>query len=205
MYQKKCYLQSDHIVDAYIRQSGQSFTAPQRLTLISLISMTVEHQFVDQLRKSFFYAAAKVGIPSLIHGANWWGTADASRLDGITLGPIIDPELCIRKMGRSKMVVNIQPAFTFGGHERVFNSMLNGAVCVSSRSQYLEAIFEDEKDILFIDFDHLDQTVHKMKEILENPTLLEQMRKNAYRKVKHKDTWKSRFYQIVCLADGAGV
>ena len=54
MYQKKSYLQMDHIVDAYISQSGQSFTVSQRLILISLISMTVDHQFVDQLRRSFF-------------------------------------------------------------------------------------------------------------------------------------------------------
>lgn len=108
-------------------------------------------------------------------------------------------------MGRAEIVVNMQPAFTFGSHERVFNSILNGAVCVSNRSKYLESIFEDQKDILFIDFDHLDQTVDKMKEILENPTLREQIRKNAYRIVQNKDTWKSRFYQIVSLADCAGV
>lgn len=38
----------------------------------------------------------------------------------------------------AKVSLNVMPWFKDGAHDRVFNSILNGAVCVTDPSRYLE-------------------------------------------------------------------
>lgn len=199
MYKKEAYFQVDHVVDSYICQSGRQFTAKQRMEMISLVSITVERRFVRDLRYTFLRTVAEAGMRVQIYGSKYWEGIQDGVEDRIAVSQTISPEECIRQMGRAKIVVNIQPVFTFGGHERVFNSMLNGAVCVSSQSKYLENLFEHKKDIIFIDFHNLEETVNEMKRVLGDASLFEQIRQNAYAKVQYKNTWKARLLQILSL------
>ena len=60
----------------------------------------------------------------------------------------------------------------------------------------MERRFQDGQDILYIDFQNINETVRKIKELLESQTLLNDMRKNAYEKVL-QDTWNVRLEQIL--------
>lgn len=187
--------QVDNVVDVYIYHSGLQFTLEQRMHLISRVSMTVERQVMHDLKYMFFSALAEAGMHIQIYG-NGWEELQQCFPDKITAGSMLKSEECIQEMGRAKIVLNMQPFFTYGGHERVFNSMLNGAVCVSNPSKYLEARFEHNKNILFIDFDNLNKTVGEIKRVLEDQDLFERMRTSAYEIVQH-DTWKHRLQQIL--------
>lgn len=52
--------------------------------------------------------------------------------------------------------MNVMPWFKDGAHDRVFNSMLNGAVCFTDWSRYLTENLRDGEDIFFYELDALE-------------------------------------------------
>lgn len=56
------------------------------------------------------------------------------------------------------------PWFKQGAHDRVFNSMLNGAVCVTDTSGYLKDNFIDGENIIFIILKILMPRLIKLKD-----------------------------------------
>lgn len=195
VFRNQLYFQVDNVVDAYILQSGLQLSPQQRMHVISMVSMTVERQMMHDLKYMLVSAVAEAGIRIQIHG-NGWEELQQRFPKQVTIGPILTSEKCIQQIGRAKIALNMQPFFTYGGHDRVFNSMLNGAVCVSNQSKYLEARFEHNKNILFADFANLNKTVEEIKQVLEDSDLFEQMRASAYEAVQ-RDTWKHRLQQIL--------
>lgn len=193
-YRAEPYVQVDDVVDLYIKQYEKEYTLEQRMALISMVSMTVEHQVMHDLKMLLMRKLAEAGIHICIYGDNWEKLKEEYP-DRITLGGTLDSEGCIQQMCRAKIELNMQPFFTYGGHDRVYNSMLNGAVCVSNRSRYLEQQFKDEWDIIFVDFNNMDGTVEKVKRVLNDKGKWLQMRERAYVKAR-KDTWKERLRQI---------
>lgn len=58
---------------------------------------------------------------------------------------------CLQMMTQAKVSLNVMPWFKCGAHDRVFNSLLNGAVPFTDDSEYLKEIFTDKENILFYD------------------------------------------------------
>lgn len=71
-------------------------------------------------------------------------------------------------ISRSKISVNVMPWFKQGAHDRVFNSMLNGAVCVTDTSGYLKDNFIDGENIIFYNLENIDAAADKIKRLLTN-------------------------------------
>lgn len=195
IYMQDPYVEVDDVVDTYLLQSKRKYTYGERLQLISIVQMTVERRAMHDLKQKIIGALAEGGIPIRIYGANWEELKEKYP-ERVELGGRLVSEECIQKMGEAKLCLNMQPFFGNGGHDRVCNSMLNGAVCLSNRSRYLEERFVDETDILYIDFDHLDRTVEKVKAVLQDEKRWNHIRCNAYEKAK-TDTWKQRLEQII--------
>ena len=88
------------------------------------------------------------------------------------------------------------PWFKDGAHDRIFNSMLNGAVCLSDGSRYLDEILHDGKDYRLYDLAHLEKLPDMVHDILSNRVKWEQMQKNAYTLASKKHTWADRARSI---------
>lgn len=194
-YMDNLYIQVDDIVDLYMQQYNKQFSYEQRLSLIALLVMSIERKAMHDKKMKLMISLIDAGFHVEIHGENW-ELLQKEYPENIKLGEQLTPQECIERMGQAKITLNMQPYFTEGAHERVFNAMLNGSVCVSNRSRYLERRFQDGQDILYIDFQNINETVRKIKELLESQTLLNDMRKNAYEKVL-QDTWNVRLEQIL--------
>lgn len=183
LYASESYLQVDHIVDLYLHQTDMLCSEEQRMSLISTISIWIERKAMHDMKMKLMENLAEAGMHIEIHGANWEKLKNEFP-EQITLGEKLTPRECIEQMGHAKITINMQPFFTAGAHERIFNAMLNGSVCVSNRSRYLEQRFQDGQDILFIDFQNIDETVRKIKMLLENQALMRDMRKMLLRRYR---------------------
>lgn len=84
------------------------------------------------------------------------------------------------------------PWFKDGAHDRVFNSMLNGAVCVSDGSKYMDEILTDGKDYIKYDLDRLAELPEKIRELLVDRDRWEDIVKNGYNKAVNGHTWADR-------------
>jgi hypothetical protein len=103
---------------------------------------------------------------------------------------------------KSKFVLNVMPWFKAGIHDRVFNAMINGAVCITDGSKMLERIFMPQKDYVAYSLKNLDEIPFIVKDAydmsVQFPERFDEMVKSAAGKVA-KETFKERTEEILRL------
>ncbi len=99
---------------------------------------------------------------------------------------------CLERISQAKISVNVMPWFKDGAHDRIFNSMLNGAVCLTDRSIYLEEEFTDGKDICFFSLSEIAQLPSIVQNLLDHPEQMKKIIDNGYKKALNRHTWASR-------------
>lgn len=99
---------------------------------------------------------------------------------------------CLEQIRKAKISLNVMPWFKDGAHDRIFNSMLNGAVCLTDRSIYLEEEFSDGEDICFYSLKELEQLPGIVGNLLKHPQQMEHIIEAGYRKANMKHTWANR-------------
>lgn len=157
--------------------------------------------FVD-LSVRFLYRAevirqlADSGIKVHIVGAGW-DKLECKCPWNLYLYGMGDSQECLDKIAQSKISVNIMPWFKAGAHDRIFNSMLNGAVSVSDGSSYLNETFDDGKDMIYYSLNNIAQVPEKIKELLSSPQRLKSIADNAYEKCINNHTWHYRAKKIL--------
>lgn len=92
-------------------------------------------------------------------------------------------------LGKSKISVNVMPWFKDGAHDRIFNSQLNGAVCISDSSIYLREIFTEGQDILFFRQSDVGEAVRITWELLKDEDRMQQIADAGYRTAAGGHTW----------------
>ena len=104
----------------------------------------------------------------------------------------VDSLACLQALSKAKVSLNVMPWFKDGAHDRVFNSMLNGAVCFTDWSRYLTENLRDGEDIFFYELDALECLPDMVQGILENRKKWEHMQKAAYETAEKSHTWEHR-------------
>lgn len=93
-------------------------------------------------------------------------------------------------LGDSKISLNCLYGNKAGYTERHGNSMLNGAVVVADRTEYLEEIFIDQDDIVFYDLENIQYLPSRVQWIIDNPDRAEVISRKARNKAMDCYTWK---------------
>lgn len=185
----------DRIYDLFLKDQDINFGPEQEKELLALLYEDTFYAVKEYYQKKIIMAIAHAGIDLHIFGKNW--TFIANRLpDNVKLHGEITPKECIEYMKDSKIVLNMQPWFKDGAHERIFNAMLNGAVCFTDESLYLKERFQDMDNIVFYQLDHPDAMMEKLKMVLNQPVLAEEIIANQKRAAMH-DTWSNRLDEIL--------
>lgn len=134
---------------------------------------------------------ADAGIPVKCFGSGW-ETLSCRHPENISCGGLVDSETCLRELSRARISLNVMPWFKDGAHDRVFNSMLNGAVCFTDWSRYMEEELEDGKDVFFYELDELPQLAERIGILLGDREQWEAVQQHAYKTAKEHHTWADR-------------
>ena len=151
------------------------------------IDLYVRHYFRGEVVKTLVDSGLKVHC----FGAGW-DHLDCRHPENIVNGNVLDSLGCLQQISRSRISLNVMPWFKDGAHDRVFNSMLNGAVCVSDGSKYMDEILRDGKDYIKYDLDRLAELPEKIRELLVDRDRWEDIVKNGYNKAVNGHTWADR-------------
>lgn len=138
----------------------------------------------------------KLGIIVDVFGKNW-DDEEYQYSSNIRLHDRVTSRECNYMAGDAKICLNFMPWFKEGATERVYNAMLNKAVCVSDKSSVLENIFTDGKDIVFFDLSNPLQMAYDVKFLLEHPEVAEHIANNGYKIAMEKCTWECRLLDII--------
>lgn len=129
----------------------------------------------------------KCGFKMRLHGNGW---KDGTFKNIQTFSPLPFKEV-LNLMKQSKIVLNIS-CLSDGSHERVYSSMLNGAVSLTEQNPYLSEKFTDMEDIMFYKWLELGELPDKINCILSDCGKLTETARKGKEKAEKEHSWFSR-------------
>lgn len=156
-----------------------------------MIDLYVRHYFRGEVVKQL----ADAGVRVTCFGAGW-DQLPCRHPENIICGGLVDSAACLLELSRARISLNVMPWFKDGAHDRVFNSMLNGAVCFSDPSRYLQEELEDGRDVIFYGLDDLGQLAERVRTLLRDREQWERIHRHAYRTAEKRHTWADRAYRL---------
>lgn len=121
-----------------------------------------------------------------------WDKFSCKKPENLIIGGSLDSVGCLKKLCQSKISLNVMPWFRDGAHDRIFNSMLNGALCLTDSSVYLDEILHDKTDCRIYSTAHLEELPDMVYGLLANPPRLQEIIDNGYRLAKAGHMWEHR-------------
>lgn len=107
---------------------------------------------------------------------------------------------CLREIKNAKISINVMPWFKRGAHDRIFNSMLNGAVSFTDSSRFLDTILKDKGNCLIYDLKKINKAPLIIKEALKDIDNLQKIADNGYNLAKDH-TWKKRTEYLMAFIE----
>lgn len=155
--------------------------------------MIQKYRFVDLqvtglYRLETLRTLAKAGINITVYGNDWEQT-DLMKYPCINCHSIIPFTEGIMLMEDSKIVLNQFAWFKDGCCERIFNTMLQGAVCLTDDSIYLKEQFTDREDIVFYSMGALDKLPELVNDLLQDPAGMQRIADRGYSNAAAHHTW----------------
>lgn len=162
--------------------------------------------FID-LWARFFYrgravsALANAGFKVHTIGEGW-DVLDCNHMENVICHGGMDSRQCLDAIAQAKISLNVMPWFKDGAHDRIFNSMLNEAVCVSDDSKFLNELVSDKKELVFFHLEDLkagksgDMLCENVGWLLNDSTSLEKISQSGFEFAHKGHMWKHRAIMI---------
>lgn len=109
----------------------------------------------------------------------------------------VDYKKLLEIMSESKIIVHDTPYFRNGSHERIFSSMLNGALVFSNKNNYSFNMYKDQESIIYYSLDNLEELAEKIKYYLNNDDARRKITDNALKITREYNTWGKRADEIL--------
>lgn len=126
-----------------------------------------------------------------------WDELVCEKPENLRIHPQITSKECLEQLRQAKISLNVMPWFKDGAHDRVFNSILNGAVCVSDKSKYLCEELEEGEGVCYYDLTDLSSLPQNMQELLHDDHKMQEILEKGVAKVQKYHTWDARAKQII--------
>ena len=121
-----------------------------------------------------------------------WNRLECEHPENIIDGDTLDSYGCLQMISKAKISLNVMPWFKDGAHDRIFNSMLNGAICLTDTSRYLTKILQKDKEVKFYSLKEINQLPEIVKQLLSDPEGMEQVVQMGYERAVGYHTWGCR-------------
>lgn len=196
MLMKYPHMTLEQVFYIYMDEIGMKVEPQMQLTIIGALYDVILRKVRSHYQVEIIEALASAGVHVEVYYGDEWKEIAGKYPGYITVHEKISPEECLELMCNSKITLNIQPWFKYGSHERIYNAMLNGSVCVTDTSEYLLKHFKNGRDIVFYELHDLDGMVRNVKMLLENPGYAKNIIENQ-KKAAANSTWQNRIHNIL--------
>lgn len=159
-------------------------------------SRLIDRYIREWYREEILQALLEAGIHVHVMGFRWemYDTKHSSRL---VLHPPCSyvEQLCA--LTESKMILNVQPLFQDGPHDRVMNAMMNRSVAITDSCDYLAEHFKAGEDLILYDKNNPQEAAQQISGLLKDADRLEMIAANGYQKTVQMHTWDQRIHNFV--------
>lgn len=184
------------------REMGKEPNDQLRIALHKMI-------FIDLYVRNYWRGKAvrtlvNAGIPVHVVGKGWEELEDVRHPECLKLHSQTASVTCLEMLADAKVSLNVMPWFKDGAHDRVFNSILNGAVCVTDPSCYLEEELHEGEGVCYVALQDMDALPEKVKDLLQNDSGRNEIVQRGRAIVEQKHTWAQRAKTLAAwIAEGA--
>lgn len=189
-------LSAEEAIEAYFRDKGKAVSEEELLLLNTGYAGYIEGQVRRHFKLEGIKALDDEGVHVDVFG-DGWEDDDYHFSDNISLHERIEVEKMMDLIGRSKISLCFIPWYKKGCSEKNFDSMLNGALCVTDRSEYLDENYRDGYNIIYFDLNNPKQMAADVKWLLNNPYEAEIIARRGYYTARKNDTWNCRFDKVI--------
>ncbi|GAA0559686.1 glycosyltransferase [Rhizomicrobium electricum] len=195
------WMSAQDALDRWFIVRGIDFNHPsvkKELDVVRAQSVVINEWVRGTRRAKFFEAAAKVGLPLTCYGD---GYADVlERYKNISYQGLGDTAGTPERMRQARLVINHNSNFGEGLHDRVPSGMLAGAAVATDTSKYYVEHYEPGREIALFRWQHLEEDLAKVKDLLADGDALFAMAKAGQQKALHQDRWEHRIDTILAAA-----
>ena len=131
-----------------------------------------------------------------------WDSLTCKHEENLILMNNLDSVGCLKKLCQTKISLNVMPWFKDGAHDRIFNTMLNGAVCLTDSNVYLDSILHDGTDSCIYSLEHMERLPEIAARLLADPDRMQRIADEGYKLAKAGHTWAHRAKQLHELIEG---
>lgn len=121
-----------------------------------------------------------------------WEESESAGSGYLRIHPQTDSAACLDMLRKTKISLNVMPWFKDGAHDRVFNSIANGAVCVSDPSRYLCEELQEGEGICYFRLEEADRLPDIVKDLLQDEKKMKEIVSAGMKKVRAHHLWDSR-------------
>ena len=182
----------DHPMDQVLREilekSNLEYSQEDFKLLMSSLGTQAEFYLRGYYRKKIVATLVDAGLRVHVAGNGWDKLYDECP-ENLVLEGVVDFEQMADLTANSKIVLNVMPWFKDGLHDRILTAMLNGSVCVTDSSSYIEAHFKDGEELVLYKLDDLDALPRKMDELLKDEEKAASIAENGKKKAEENYSW----------------
>ncbi len=182
-------------IEKHIRESFPDEVTEESLKdtfpYMIMIDLYIRHYFRAEAVKALVDGGVRVDV----YGKGW-ECLKVSHPENLITHDNTDSLTCLKKICEAKVSLNVMPWFKHGAHDRVFSSMLNGAICVTDKSSYLLSELEAGREVLFYDLEDMKSLPDMVKQILSDKKRWNEIQSSAYERSIASHTWEHRAITI---------
>ena len=189
-------LPTEKAIDMYLCQKGITLSEEDVLELNKNVAIYLENVIRRKTKLWGLKALDDAGIKVEVYGGGF-EDEEIQFSDNIKLFDRIPLAELMPLIGMSKISLCFIPWYKRGCSEKNFDSMLNGALCVSDRSEYLDEHYTDGYNIIFFDLNNPSQMAADVKWLLSNPEAAAKIAQRGYETARENDDWNNRFDYVL--------
>ena len=134
---------------------------------------------------------ADAGIRVHVFG-DGWELLDCKHPENLMIMNNLNSEGCLKKLCQTKISLNVMPWFKDGAHDRIFNTMLNGSVCLTDSSVYLDEILHDDVDCSLYSLSRMEKLSETAGSLLADPDRMQRIADGGSEMAQAGHTWAHR-------------
>lgn len=164
-------------------------------------AILAEFRIVDRYIRSYYRDAVirtlvDAGICVDVYGDGWEQFVTEAG-DHLRIHPAVSYEESLAVTADSKIALNIMPWFKDGSHDRVFTAMLNGTLCLTDGSTYLEEELRETENVYFYSLKGLKYLPAKIRRILADPEQSAAVAAAGRELAQERHTWAHRAEEVM--------
>ena len=162
--------------------------------------LEVNRLVINCFRRAVIEQILSAGYTIHVFGDSW-NEFDSKYAQQLVIHPAVSGDSALQVLNQAKISLNVMSWHKTGMTERIANSMLAGAVCLSDETVYLRQNFAEDEELVLYSLDKLEELPGRIDKLSQDESYRNHISQRAYEKAAREHTWEQRARQLLELLD----